>query len=85
MNTLSIIQGKKKKKRLHLTDLPRSLPVERHLKITILRSSPSLSQILSIIFIICKANISCRRSSPTLKSRKQNETCTFPKALIDDI
>lgn len=48
---------------------PRSFPVERHLKMTILRSSPSCSQILSMILIICKANISCLRSSPTLNGK----------------
>lgn len=43
---------------------PRPLPVEKHLKMTILMSRPSWIQILFMIRITCRVSISCRRSSP---------------------
>lgn len=45
--------------------LPLSLPVEMHLKFTMRRSRPSCSQIRSMMRIICRASMSCLRSSPT--------------------
>ena len=43
---------------------PRPLPVEKHLKMTILMSRPSWIQILFMILITCRVSMSCRRSSP---------------------
>lgn len=49
----------------HSCLLPLSFPVEMHLKLTIRRSRPSCSQMRSMMRIICRANMSCLRSSPT--------------------
>lgn len=43
---------------------PRPRPVEQHLNKTILMSRPSWIQILFMMRIICRVNMSCRRSSP---------------------
>lgn len=44
--------------------LPRPRPVEKQRKMTMRMSSPSCTQILFMIRIICSVSMSCRRSSP---------------------
>ncbi len=64
---------------------PRPLPVEKHLKMTILMSRPSWIQILFIIRITCRVSISCRRSSPDWTSagvKGQITACFYLYRLI---
>lgn len=44
--------------------IPRPRPVEKQRKMTMRMSSPSCTQILFMIRIICSVSMSCRRSSP---------------------
>lgn len=46
------------------TPIPRPRPVEKQRKMTMRMSSPSCTQILFMMRIICSVSMSCRRSSP---------------------
>lgn len=52
--------------------LPRPRPVEKQRKMTMRMSSPSCTQILFMIRIICSVSMSCRRSSPHCQPQRES-------------
>lgn len=52
--------------------LPRPRPVEKQRKMTMRMSSPSCTQILFMIRIICSVSMSCRRSSPHCEPQRES-------------